>query len=74
MYFNDEAQKVETQQVAQFVAKPIEIVEYQRFHNQCSHCREVCVAPWSDSIIPGQDLGLSLQALRRPRTKELRIY
>ncbi|MFB2769049.1 IS66 family transposase [Pelatocladus sp. BLCC-F211] len=62
-HFNDDAQKVETQQVAQFVAKPIEIIEYQRFHSQCRHCGEVCVARWNDSIIPGQDLGLRLQAL-----------
>jgi transposase len=30
---------------------------------QCRNCGEVCIPDWSDSIVPGQDLGLRLQAL-----------
>lgn len=63
IHLHKDGEKVETQQVAQFVGNPIEIIEYQGFHSQCSHCGEVCAADWNDSIIPGQDLGLSLQAL-----------
>lgn len=58
-----EAVKIETQQVAQLVAKPIEIVEYQRHHIRCACCQEVTRADWSPLIIPGQDLGIKLQGL-----------
>jgi transposase len=34
IHFHKDAEKVETQQVAQFVAHPIEIVEYQRIHRR----------------------------------------
>ena len=54
---------VEVQQVAQFVANPIEIVEYHRHDNQCTHCGTACAADWSQEMIPGQDLGVRLQAL-----------
>ncbi len=54
---------VEVQQVAQLVANPIEIVEYHRHHCQCTHCGTSCSATWSDEMIPGQDLGVRLQAL-----------
>jgi transposase len=54
--------KVETQQVAQLVERPIEVVEYHRYHCQCNCCGAVSVAPWSPKIIPGQDLGVKLQA------------
>ncbi|BAZ38149.1 transposase IS66 [Calothrix sp. NIES-4101] len=63
IHFLELADKIEKQVVAQFVANPIEIVEYQRIHQQCSHCGTVSAADWSDSIVPGQDLGLRLQAL-----------
>lgn len=53
---------VQVQQVAQLVERPIEIVEYQRHSCQCIHCGEVHTACWPDSIVPGQDLGVSLQA------------
>jgi transposase len=46
---------VEIQQVAQFVANPIEIVEYHRHQYECLQCGKTCVAPWSDETIPGQD-------------------
>lgn len=55
--------KVETQQVAQLVAKPIEIVEYQRHHIRCDCCQKVTTVNWSPEIIPGQDLGIKLQGL-----------
>lgn len=54
---------VQVQQVAQLVERPIEVVEYHRLTCQCVHCREVHTAPWPESIVPGQDLGVSLQAL-----------
>lgn len=53
---------VQVQQVAQLVERPIEIVEYQRHSCQCVHCGKVHTAGWPDSIVPGQDLGVSLQA------------
>lgn len=58
-----EAIKVETRTVAQLVAKPIEIVEYQRHHIRCDCCQKVTTANWSPEIIPGQDLGIKLQGL-----------
>lgn len=54
---------VEVQQVAQLVANPIELVEYHRHHCQCRHCGTSSSAAWSDEMIPGQDLGVRLQAL-----------
>lgn len=54
---------MQVQQVAQLVECPIEIVEYQRHSCQCAHCGKVHTAAWPDQIVPGQDLGVSLQAL-----------
>ena len=54
--------KIETQQVAQLVEKPIEIVEYHRYHCQCQGCGTVISATWPEEMIPGQDLGVKLQA------------
>ncbi len=54
---------VQVQQVAQLVERPIEIVEYQRHSCQCAHCGQGTTAAWPASIVPGQDLGVSLQAL-----------
>lgn len=54
--------RVETQQVAILVDKPIEIVEYHRYHCQCDHCGKITTAPWDSQIVPGQDLGIRLQA------------
>lgn len=61
--WNTKAARVETQQVAQLVARPLEIVEYQRHHCQCAKCGGVEVAQWSPEVIPGQDLGIRLQGL-----------
>lgn len=41
-----EAIKIETHTVAQLVAKPIEIVEYQRHHIRCDCCQKVTKAEW----------------------------
>ena len=60
--FVDNPIKVDFQQVAQLVDKPIEVVEYHRHHCRCRHCGEVTTASWSPKIIPGQDLGVKLQA------------
>ena len=59
----DDEENFEVKQVAQFVANPIEIVEYHRVKSQCRHCGIISAANWSDEIIPGQDLGVRLQAL-----------
>ncbi|MBE9008417.1 IS66 family transposase [Fortiea sp. LEGE XX443] len=56
------AVKVEKQSVAQLVERPIEIVEYQRHTCQCEYCGNIQTASWPQNIIPGQDLGISLQA------------
>lgn len=56
------ALRVEIQQVAQLVEHPIEIVEYQRQTLVCEHCRNLQTALWPSSIVPGQDLGVRLQA------------
>lgn len=53
---------IETQQVAQLVDKPIEIVEYRRMSCQCQGCRMVTSASWPLEMMPGQDLGVKLQA------------
>ncbi len=43
--------KIETQQVAQLVDRPIEIVEYQRYTCICSECGETQTAEWSPDIV-----------------------
>ncbi|BAY29562.1 transposase IS66 [Nostoc carneum NIES-2107] len=60
--FSGEPIKIETQQVAQLVERPIEIVEYQRYTCICSECGETQKADWSQEIVPGQDIGIRLQA------------
>ena len=60
--FSKEPIKIETQQVAQLVDRPIEIVEYQRYTCICSECGETQTADWSPEIVPGQDIGIRLQA------------
>ena len=60
--FLDEPVAVETQEVAQLVDKPIEIVEYHRMSCRCQKCGMVTSASWSSEMIPGQDLGVKLQA------------
>lgn len=60
--FTTEPLKVEKQQVAQLVERPIEIVEYHRHSCQCQHCGAIQIADWSSEMIPGQDLGIRLQA------------
>ena len=53
--------KVETQQVAQLVEHPIEIVEYHRYTCVCQQCGNSQTADWPSKIVPGQDLGIRLQ-------------
>ncbi len=60
--FASVAVKVEKQTVAQLVERPIEIVEYQRHTCICKSCGNVQTASWPEDIIPGQDLGVKLQA------------
>jgi len=60
--FRSQPIKIETQQVAQLVDRPIEIVEYQRYTCICSQCGETQTADWSPEIVPGQDIGIRLQA------------
>lgn len=60
--FMDSPVRVETQLVAQLVERPIEIVEYQRQSCECQHCGATESANWPVEMIPGQDLGVSLQA------------
>jgi transposase len=55
--------KTQKQQVAQLVARPMEIVEYQRQHCQCVHCGQVSASAWDAEMLPGQDLGIKLQSL-----------
>ncbi|MEH2208564.1 MAG: IS66 family transposase [Nostoc sp.] len=56
------AVKIEKQSVAQLVERPIEIVEYQRHTCVCKCCGNIQTASWSPDIVPGQDLGVRLQA------------
>jgi transposase len=58
-----DTENVEVKQIAQLVAKPIEIVEYHRYQYHCSECSTFCAADWSPEMIPGQDLSVRLQAL-----------
>lgn len=59
--FSLEPIKVETQQVAQLVERPIEIVEYHRYTCVCQQCGNPQTVNWSEEIVPGQDLGIRLQ-------------
>ncbi len=61
--FVEQPVAVQIQPVAQLVEHPIEIVEYQQQRCQCAHCGQTHTADWPESIVPGQDLGVSLQAL-----------
>ncbi len=60
--FAPAAVKVEKQSVAQLVERPIEVVEYQRHTCVCECYGNVQTAAWAQNMIPGQDLGVSLQA------------
>lgn len=60
--FIKEPIKIETQQVAQLVERPIEIVEYHRHTCVCEWCGNLQTEDWSADIVPGQDIGVRLQA------------
>lgn len=61
-HFGEEPIKIETQQVAQLVDCPIEIVEYQRQTCVCLGCGNWQAADWASAMVPGQDMGIKLQA------------
>lgn len=63
MDFIESPVSVQRQQVAQLVAHPIEVVEYQRYTCKCVNCQQLTSAAWSEGIVPGQDLSVRLQAL-----------
>jgi transposase len=52
-----------SQQVACLVARPIEVVEYQRAKCQCLECGAMVSGATAPGIVPGQDLSIDLQAL-----------
>lgn len=60
--FKKEPIKIETQQAAQLVERPIEIVEYHRHTCVCYRCGNSQTADWSPDIVPGQDIGIKVQA------------
>ena len=60
--FSLEPSKVEIQQVAQLVERPIEIVEYHRYTCVCLSCGNEKAADWTPEIVPGQDISIRLQA------------
>ena len=60
--FSLEPIKVEIQQVAQLVERPISIVEYHRYTCVCQQCGNEKTAEESPDIVPGQDIGIKLQA------------
>jgi len=49
--------------VAQLVRQPIEIVEYRQECAYCSDCGGQVLATLPKGVVPGQDLGVSLQAM-----------
>ena len=51
------------QQLACLVAKPIEVVEYQRAKCQCNECGAMVIEEQASGIVPRQDLNIDLQAL-----------
>ena len=51
------------QVVAQLVERPIEIVEYRQECTHCKDCGQKVVAELPQDVVPGQDLGVSLQAM-----------
>jgi transposase len=53
----------QSQIVAQLVAKPIEIVEYQRECGYCRDCGSKMCATLPQEVVAGQDLGAGLQAM-----------
>jgi transposase len=55
--------KEHCQVVAQLVERPIEVVEYRQHCTHCKDCGQKVVAPLPLDVVPGQDLGVSLQAM-----------
>jgi transposase len=63
MVFKQAGEIVRSQQVAQLSERPIEIVEYQQVCCQCHQCGMRVEAGWPEDVVPGQDLGVRLQAM-----------
>lgn len=61
--FRETPVSVQRQQVAQLVAHPIEVVEYQQHTCACAQCGQSQTAAWPEGIVPGQDLSVGLQSL-----------
>jgi len=59
--FSQQPVAIQVQQVA-LVERPIEVVEYQRLALSVT-VGQTHTAAWPQTIVPGQDLGVSLQAL-----------
>ncbi|NJR70104.1 MAG: IS66 family transposase [Synechococcales cyanobacterium CRU_2_2] len=53
----------QAQEVAEFAARPIEVVRYERATCRCQGCGYDSTAALPPTVIPGQDLGVSLQAM-----------
>lgn len=49
--------------VAQLVERPIEIVEYKQECAYCADCGGPVLGVLPEDVVPGQDLGVSLQAM-----------
>jgi hypothetical protein len=49
--------------VAQLVERPIEIVEYKQECAYCADCGGQVLGVLPEDVVPGQDLGVSLQAM-----------
>jgi transposase len=54
---------IQSQVVAQLVERPIEVVSYQRYTCRCQRCGELMQGKFPESVVEGQSLGVSLQAL-----------
>jgi len=52
-----------TQQVANLVDKPIEVIEYQIEACKCLECGAFVRGSLPEGVVPGQDLGINLQSL-----------
>jgi len=61
--FRETPVSVQRQQVAQLVAHPIEVVEYQQHTCACAQCGQSQTAAWPEGIVPGQDLSVGVQSL-----------
>lgn len=59
----EKEEHIRIQQQAELVAKPVEVVEYQRFGKLCFCCKQVQYPELPDGVIAGQLLGPKLLSL-----------